>query len=574
MRSLEEITAEARSAQAAEDVVAMRRLVEELEGHTSAEARARRHGLLGTIARVESEFGVALEEYQASLRLFTDLNDESACAAILSNIGIVLWYTGSYPAAQEAFHGALSIREKEGASGASARVLANIGLCYMSVKDYVRAREYLHRSHTILETSGDVPGIASATGNIGSVYANLQQFPEALQWYHRSLDLYTELGDRHGAQYIRTSIANTYLILEEWEQAREMLEQQQSEQDTTPSTIVLFLISKAYLHRHDGDADAAAQTLHEALEHSKRFGLRSEEASCYKELRDLAEVQGSLKEYIAYNNEFMRITEEIKGQETTRRLALQEKERELEQQARMHERERAILFSTLPQHVAERVVRGEQVTDHYEQASVLFMDIAGFTTIADRIPAGHVVHLLDAIFVACDRVCAAHGLTKVKTIGDSYLAVAGVPTPLDDHACRAARAAVDIRAALDALEITMPPELGDTSWTRDVGEIRVRIGLHCGPVTAGVIGTERLQYDVWGDTVNVASRMESSGEPGRIHVSEAFATALVPGLRRGDDDGLLPSPDLPISLSLMSRGTLDIKGKGPMTTYWLESASA
>jgi class 3 adenylate cyclase len=143
-----------------------------------------------------------------------------------------------------------------------------------------------------------------------------------------------------------------------------------------------------------------------------------------------------------------------------------------------------------------------------------------------------------------------------------------------DSVMNAATCALDMISSLDALEITMPPSLGDTSWTKGVGDIKVRIGMHCGPVTAGVIGTARMQYDVWGDTVNVASRMESSGEPGRIHVSEAFANALVPGLRRGDDGGSPPSPDLPVSLSLMSRGTLDIKGKGSMTTYWLESTSA
>jgi class 3 adenylate cyclase len=340
--------------------------------------------------------------------------------------------------------------------------------------------------------------------------------------------------------------------------------------------MVLYLISMAYLQRHDGDSEAAHATLVRALEHSKRYGLRGEEASCYKELRDVAEQQGSLTDYIAYNNEFMRLTEEIKGQETTRRLALQEKERELEQQARIHDRERAILFSTLPQHVAERVIKGEHVTDHFEHAAVIFLDIAGFTTIADKIPAGHVVHLLDAIFTACDRVCSAHGVTKIKTIGDSYLAVAFSNTenqtsktnelvPDTKYVVSAGLCAVDMLTALNALEIIMPSELGDTSWTKDIGDIQVRIGLHCGPVTAGVIGTERMQYDVWGDTVNVASRMESSGEPGRIHVSEAFATAL-----QSVDGGQWTVDSTNDSMTLLKRGTIEIKGKGPMTTYWLE----
>jgi len=110
-------------------------------------------------------------------------------------------------------------------------------------------------------------------------------------------------------------------------------------------------------------------------------------------------------------------------------------------------------------------------------------------------------------------------------------------------------------ASLDALVITMPPALGDTSWTKDIGDIKVRIGMHCGPVTAGVIGTQRMQYDVWGDTVNVASRMESTSEPGKIHISEALNEALENALNEAH---------------IVPRGTMDIKGKGMMKTYWLE----
>jgi len=146
---------------------------------------------------------------------------------------------------------------------------------------------------------------------------------------------------------------------------------------------------------------------------------------------------------------------------------------------------------------------------------------------------------LSEIFKVCDEVCKQHGLTKIKTIGDSYMAVAGVPEPLNDHATQAARAAISMVRGL-----------------KSAGKPAVRVGLHCGPLVAGIVGEERLQYDVWGDTVNVASRMESTGEPGRIHVSQAFAQAL--SGREGD--------------GLRERGTLVVKGKGQMKTYWLEGA--
>jgi len=185
---------------------------------------------------------------------------------------------------------------------------------------------------------------------------------------------------------------------------------------------------------------------------------------------------------------------------------------------------------------------------------VIFLDIVGFTTISDRIPSGHVVHLLEQIFTTLDAVCGKHNVVKIKTIGDSYMAVSF------ENVVNAASCALDMISSLDALEITMPPALGDTSWTKDVGDIKVRIGIHCGPVTAGVIGTQRMQYDVWGDTVNVASRMESTSEPGKIHISEAFAT-LLPATSSGD------SAERPFQV--MERGTMEIKGKGMMKTYWL-----
>jgi class 3 adenylate cyclase len=208
---------------------------------------------------------------------------------------------------------------------------------------------------------------------------------------------------------------------------------------------------------------------------------------------------------------------------------------------------------------------------------VLFLDIVGFTRISDRIPPGHVVHLLEQIFTTLDAVCERHGVMKIKTIGDSYMAVAFSntedQTPKNGHVVSAAQCAVEMLAALNTLEVTMPPDLGDTSWTNTIDDINVRIGLHCGPVTAGVIGTQRLQYDVWGDTVNVASRMESHGEPGRIHVSEAFASALLSeggGQRaEGKRNGSVTSE----SLTIFNRGQISIKGKGEMTTYWLTASA-
>jgi class 3 adenylate cyclase len=163
-------------------------------------------------------------------------------------------------------------------------------------------------------------------------------------------------------------------------------------------------------------------------------------------------------------------------------------------------------------------------------------DIVGFTTWAQRASPDRVVAMLDDLFTRLDDIAAEHGLEKIKTIGDSYMAVAGAPEPRDDHAAAAiefARAMIDVVADRHG---------------EDDADLEVRIGIASGPVVGGVIGRQRLLFDLWGDTVNLASRMESSGVPGRIQVAETTRNLLAD---RYD----------------FERREVDVKGFGRLTTY-------
>jgi class 3 adenylate cyclase len=364
---------------------------------------------------------------------------------------------------------------------------------------------------------------------------------------------------------VNGNIVSALIMLNRHDEASILLDAQDLQGIVDPRTLVQHFENRALMSEHAGDHETAREHLLHALAIATDAGIRAKASEYHMRLRDLALKQNNLAAYVEHNNEYTRIREEINGKETAARIAVQAKQREIDEVQREHQKHMAVLHSALPRHIADRIARGETINDHHENATVIFLDMVGFTSLSDRIPSGHVVHLLEQIFTTLDAVSERHDVVKIKTIGDSYMAVSF------DSVTNAATCALDMISSLESLKITMPPSLGDASSTDDVGDIKVRIGMHCGPVTAGVIGTARMQYDVWGDTVNVASRMESSGEPGRIHVSEAFASALDPDLRRGDEDGPPPSPHLPIPLSLMSRGTLDIKGKGPMTTFWLES---
>ncbi|MCF3649306.1 adenylate/guanylate cyclase domain-containing protein [Synoicihabitans lomoniglobus] len=200
------------------------------------------------------------------------------------------------------------------------------------------------------------------------------------------------------------------------------------------------------------------------------------------------------------------------------RKSLREKEQNYVSRIRIEKgKTEQLLQSILPAAIVTRLKAGERsIVDHVPEATVLFADIVGFTTIAKQLDPESTVTLLNALFSSFDRLVEVHGLEKIKTIGDAYMAVAGVPDPATDHARRAADMALAIQDAVDEFN-----QLYEVKWS-------VRIGLHSGPVMAGIIGTGKFSYDLWGDTVNVASRLESHGKANCIHISSEAQALLGP----------------------------------------------
>ena len=200
-----------------------------------------------------------------------------------------------------------------------------------------------------------------------------------------------------------------------------------------------------------------------------------------------------------------------------------------------------LLLNILPSSIASRLKSGEGViADQFESVSVLFTDIVGFTKFSQTVGARELVHVLNELFSRFDELSLKHNLEKIKTIGDAYMVVSGIPEPAANHAEKIAAMALDMRGVVMV-------------WSEKLKvDLEIRIGIHSGAVVAGVIGKQKFIYDLWGDTVNTASRMESHGEPGKIQVSE-------------DTYRLLKD-----KFTLRPRGEIKIKGKGLMQTYFLE----
>jgi adenylate cyclase len=199
-----------------------------------------------------------------------------------------------------------------------------------------------------------------------------------------------------------------------------------------------------------------------------------------------------------------------------------------------------LLLNILPRSIADKLkAQTQPIADHFGSASILFADVVDFTPWSERLPPAEVVGFLDRLFSRFDVLADRHGLEKIKTIGDCYMVAAGVPTPRPDHARALALMALDMLDAMCADD-----EVGRLG-------LELRVGINSGPVVAGVIGRKRFLYDLWGDAVNTASRMESHGTPGRIQITRATYELL------GDEFECEP------------RGTIAVKGKGDVEAWYL-----
>jgi len=226
---------------------------------------------------------------------------------------------------------------------------------------------------------------------------------------------------------------------------------------------------------------------------------------------------------------------------TLERKRLRDRERAfLKQLQQEQEKSEKLLLNILPQPIAERLKKGERsIVDNFDETTVLFADLVHFTEYSTGVAPQELINRLNDIFLAFDILAELHGLEKIKTIGDAYMLVGGLPTPHADHATQVAEMALDMLDAIDRLN------------KQNRTNFQVRIGIHSGSVIAGVIGKHKFNYDLWGDTVNIASRMESHGEPGKIQLSEDTRLRL--------DSHFI----------LEARGLVQIKGKGKMLTHFL-----
>lgn len=257
---------------------------------------------------------------------------------------------------------------------------------------------------------------------------------------------------------------------------------------------------------------------------------------------NLTSQEKTVYSFLIWFSEFFAVIAGYTLELTTRKLFLQAKTIETQTKDLENEKEKSdlLLRNILPDAIANRLKNeNSQISEYFSECSILFADIVGFTLLAARKSPDELAGLLDRFFSRIDELAENRGVEKIKTIGDAYMAAAGIPIACDDHVERIGNLALDILKEVNTNEELIREKLN------------IRIGIHSGPVVAGVIGRKKFIYDLWGDSVNLASRMESHGLPGKIHVTEEYFLAASS------------------IFQLEKRGEVDIKGKGTVSTYFL-----
>ncbi len=507
----------------------------------------------------------ALEYYREALACLPETTHTPFKGIILRSIAEYYLSNGDLTTTLTYAYQALEFLESHGYAFQTPIIRNIIGLVYYELTEFSQAQELFEASLAVCRELQQPFALKQALGMLGHIYSEQRRYDDALRCYREVLEL-TDEKEYTARANIVNGLAGIEYYREDFVRAeagyREVLNLLEVEnQDPGLASIAKHMLARCLLKR--SETAEVRSLLESALDGARSVMSKAIELSIRESFDEMWVAEGDFVRAYDNHKEIRRLIEAMRD-ETARDLLAQKeseiKEFERTKQLELAREREVILNNVLPEQISARLIGGENpIADSFESVSILFMDIVDFTSLANSISAQQLVHVLNGIFSAADGVMRGHKLEKIKTIGDAYMAAAGVPVATPEHARLALSAALDLRDAMQSLVLEVPTRLGEGAAIAEIPEIQVRIGLHCGPAAAGVVGENKFHYDLWGDSVNIASRMESLGDAHKVHVSSEFVDELRRSYPRSDEDFLF-----------IDRGTIEVKGKGSMRTYFVE----
>ncbi|MBK9147828.1 MAG: tetratricopeptide repeat protein [Flavobacteriales bacterium] len=557
------------------------------------------YNIQGVAHANQSNYARAMECYEKALAIRREIGDRQGTALSLNNIGIVYSDQGDLPRALDYYTQALKIQEEIGNRRGMAMALNNIGLLINDQSEAERAMDHYERALAIYEELGDERGAAQTLGNLGIVLFGQKKYARALESYEKALVMQEELGDRYGQA---NALGNISLVHDElgdhtsalayYEKALPIFEELADKEGIAAS-----LNNMGSIYLKQGTKSLALKYCLEGLALAREIDVLAQQQSGCQCLYDAYKAIGDDAKALEYHEQMVVLKDSLFNEENTKKItqlemqyefdkkeaatqAEQEKKdavaaQELSRQkvvrngfmggfvlvalfavvfltqrnriGKEKKRSEELLLNILPEEVAEELkLKGEAEAKLIDQVTVLFTDFKGFTAMSERLSPKELVKDLHECFSAFDNICEKYGIEKIKTIGDAYMAAGGLPTPNTTHAMDVIEAALEMRDFI--------AEGKARKIAAGLPYFEIRIGIHTGPVVAGIVGVKKFSYDIWGDTVNTASRMESSGDVGQVNLSEATYEIVkhLPGL------------------TFTPRGKVQAKGKGEMEMYFVE----
>jgi len=550
--------------------------------------------LLGIPYYYQGDPITAVRYWDLSIDKYNEIEDVEGLSNMQNNIGSLYREQGELVTALEYFTRSLEnaekIKDEDARTLRIASALYGIGNVNSDIPDAnVLAKDYFFRTLPLALEIEDNFIVANTYMGIGELYYDASMYDSALYYIGKAM----EYDDDPGFQsYALNYLGRSYVGLSQYEEALDLHEQAivTAGEEYMPDQI------KALLGL--GDAHFTFQQYNKALLAYMKARDLAIESNSEPELRDaylgLARTYEKLSEFsnaYHYQNLYVNLKDSIFNQETSRRLDrqqysldLNEKDKAILQQeaeartrqiilgstigvvflglvgvysrfryvrrtnkiiADEKERSENLLLNILPAETAEELkVNGEAKARKFEQVSILFTDFKGFTAVAANLEPEELVKEIHERYKMFDLIMTRHGVEKIKTIGDAYMAAGGLPVTNDTHPFDVVKAAIDIRDYMEKVK-KEHQEAGKPFF-------EVRIGIHTGPVVAGIVGTKKFAYDIWGDTVNIASRMESNSEPGRINISETTYEIIKD------------------NYSCQFRGEIEAKNRGKLKMYFVD----
>lgn len=412
----------------------------------------------------------------------------------------------------------------------------NLGTLYEDAGDHEKAKHHYTEALSTFQDLKHYNGMARIYNNLGMFYTNLQKYDLALETQLKSLGADVQSGilgiGYAGTHYyigmVHNRLNHFELALESLEKSLNLIKERFPEQPEKNRyyTGILFEMGKVY--QKQCKMNPAINYFKQSIQAAQISEDKKQEYEAYKAL---SECYGTLKEYHVALEHYKRYTllqEEVLTGETNLKLDNIQMSQEIiladiekNAQRRLKEETEKILLRVLPYKVMEELRdTGKVCPQSFENTTVLFSDFVGFTQISKTMSAEQLVEELDFCFSGFDKIIQNYGLERMKTIGDGYMAVAGVPMPIKDHAVRSVLAGLEITQFIKQLKAEKTAR-GQAFWD-------LRIGFNSGPLIAGIIGHSKFAYDVWGETVNIASRMESSGQVGCVNISHSTFQLIQP----------------------------------------------